>query len=70
MRDFFAQRGDAAGGAVAIAARCDGVSKRIDDRRCGMKVGLAKFQMNDGAALALEFLGAGENGERAFTSKL
>jgi hypothetical protein len=31
-----------------------------------MKIGLAELEMNDGAAFALEFLGARENGERAF----
>jgi len=68
--DFLAQRRNAAGGAITIAAGGHGIAKRIYNGCRGMKIGFAEFEMNDGAALALEFLGAGEDGERAFTGKL
>ena len=35
-----------------------------------MKIRLAKFEMDDGAAFALEFFGARENSERAFSGQL
>jgi hypothetical protein len=31
-----------------------------------MEIGFAEFEMDDGAALALEFLGARKNRQRAF----
>ena len=35
-----------------------------------MKIGLAKLEVDDGAAFALEFLGARKNGEGAFAGQL
>ena len=50
--------------------RRDRVAEGVDDRSRGMKIGLAELEVNDGAALALEFLGAGEDGEGAFAREL
>ena len=66
--DFFAQRGNAGHGAVTVFAVGQRLGGRFDDRLAGMEVGLAEFQMNDGAALGFQFLGAGEDGERAFAA--
>ncbi len=54
----FAQRWDAARGAVTVAARCHSVAERIHYRRSGMKIRFAKLQMNDRTSLAFEFFGA------------
>ena len=35
-----------------------------------MKIGLTKFQVDDRAALALEFFGAGENSQRTLAIQL
>ncbi len=35
-----------------------------------MEIGFAEFEMNDGATLAFEFLGARKNGQRAFAVQL
>ena len=40
----------------------------FDDRLAGMEIGLAEFEMNDGAALGFQFFGAREDGERAFAA--
>ena len=68
--DGFAESGDAASGDVAVAAGGGGIAQGVDDRGRGMEIGLAEFEVNDGAALALEFFGAGENGQGAFASQL
>ena len=68
--DGVRKSGDAASGNVAVAAGGDGVAQGVDDRGGGMKIGLAKFEVNDGAAFALEFLGAGKNREGAFAGQL
>jgi hypothetical protein len=70
VRDFFAQRRDAARGAVTIAAGRDRVAERIDNRSRGMEIGLAKLEMNDGAALTLKFPGARKDGQRTFAVQL
>ena len=65
---FFAQSGHSGDGAVAIFAFGEALWWQIDDRLAGMEVGLAEFQVDDGAALGFEFFGAGEDGERAFAA--
>ena len=67
MSDFFAKRGDAAGGAVAIASCGDRIAERIHNGRSGMKIGFAEFEMNDGTTLAFQFLGASKYSQRAFS---
>ena len=70
VRDFFAQGGNAASSTVAIAAGSDGVAKSIDDGRGGMKIGFTEFEVDDGAALALKFLGARKYSESALTIQM
>jgi hypothetical protein len=67
MGDGGAQGRDAARGNVTVAAGSYRVAQSIHDGGGGMKIGLAKFEVDDGAAVALEFLGARKNGEGAFT---
>ncbi len=68
--DGFAQGGNAAGGDVAVAACGDGIAQGIDDWSGGMKIGLAKLEVDDRATFALEFFGAGEDGEGTFAGQL
>lgn len=66
--ELFAQGEDTGDRAVAIFSGTEGLFERVEDGGGGMKVRLAEFEVDDGAALAFEFLGAGEDGERAFTA--
>src|SRR5262249_38494383 len=68
--DFFSQSGDAASGAIAIAARSDRVADSVDNRSGRVKVRFAEFEVDDGAALFFKFLGAREDRESAFASEL
>ena len=63
MRDFFAQRRDAARGAVTIAAGRDGIAERIENRRGGMEIGFAEFG-EDSFMLAMASYNRGESGVR------
>src|SRR5260370_703640 len=58
LRNRLAQSRYAPRGAVAVAPCGYGIAQRIHDRRGGMKIRFAEFQVNDRAPLALEFFGA------------
>ena len=70
VRDFFAQRWNAARCAVAVAAGSDCVANGVHNGCGRMKIRFAEFEMDDGAALLFEFLGARKNGEGTFAGKL
>ena len=59
--DLVAQRRNADHRAVAVFAVGQRFRRGIDHRLSGMEIRLAQFEMNDGAALGFEFLGAGED---------
>jgi hypothetical protein len=70
LRDRFAQSRHAPRGTVAVAPSGYGIAQRIHDRRGGMKIRLAKFQMNDRPALPFEFFSARIYRQRAFAIQL
>lgn len=69
FRDGCAQCRNAPCGNVAIVAVGYGRANGIHYRCGGMKVRFAQLQVDDGAALFFQFLGAGEDGESAFAGQ-
>src|SRR5262249_41750958 len=70
VRNGLAQRRNAARGAIAVAPIGNRFANGIYHGSGGMKVRAGELQMNDGAALPLEFLGAGKDGKSAFSIEL
>ena len=57
IRDCFSQGQDAGNCAIAVLAFVESLLKRGIHQCGGMEVGLAEFEMDDGAAFALQFFG-------------
>ena len=67
--DSFAERRNAFGRAIAVAAGGERFTRGFDNRRGGMEFRFAEFEMDDRAAGAFELAGARENFERAFAAQ-
>ena len=66
MAQRLTQRWNTGYWAVAVFALVESAIEGFAHRRGGMKVGFAKFEVNNGTTGAFEFFGAGINGEGAF----
>ncbi len=64
-----AHLGDAVGRGVAVVAVLQRLDRRLDDMARGLEVGLADAEADDGLALGLQRLGAGQDLERRFGAK-
>ena len=60
-RDFFAESGDSGDGAITVFAIRQSFCGRLDDRCTRMEIRLTQFQMNNGSALAFQFLGVSKD---------
>src|SRR5580692_5676309 len=67
IRDCSSQGEDAGNCAIAILAFVESPLKRGVHQCGGMEVGLAEFEMDDGATFALQFFGARINRQCALT---
>src|SRR5262249_25137297 len=68
--DSLAQCKKASRRAIAVPARSHRTAHGVDNRRGRMKVRFAELEMDDGPALALEFLRAREDRQGAFPVEL
>src|SRR5712691_1307927 len=63
-----AERGNPHNSAVAVFALGKRFDGGLDDSRAWMKIRLPQFEMNDGTALAFQFLGASVDRKRALSA--